>query len=179
MRSILIAALGLTSLGCLAAAPEPYPVVPMEQSARPRPPIADEAYWLSAGLGVAHVSTYNAVAYNLGLYGSASRFVYGIRANGTGGLAGNDVRHGNEQALMLGHYLDNRNMTWAGIGVSRVDGVGGRHPDQRDVNVGLPMEFVFSPPGHYLAPEVRFNVDLNKMNSFMMLTLGARFGQLK
>src|SRR3569623_442868 len=119
MRFLLCALLGLTSLRSLAAAPDPYPVVPVEQARAPRPPVPDEAYWAAAGLGFAHVITYNSLAYNLGLYGSASRFVYGIRVNGTDGVAQNDVRYGNEQALMLGYYLDHSNMTWAGIGVSR------------------------------------------------------------
>lgn len=164
--------------------PAPYAeVIALPSKKRAPPPIADEAYWFSLGIGAAHISSYNALAYNLGFYGSADRFVYGLRVSGNRGdwsaENGHDVRYGREQALIVGRYLDARNMTWAGIGVSRVDGVGGRHPDQRNVGVGLPMEFVFSPPGRYVAPEVRFNIDLNKMNSVMMLSIGARFGQLK
>lgn len=179
MRFLLTALLALASSIALAGESGPYPVIPLEQ-AKPLPrAIADEAFWVSGGLGAAHVSTYNALAYNLGLYGSEGRVVYGARVNGTRGAGGPDVRYGHEQALMLGHYLDHRNMTWLGIGISRLDGVGGRHPDQREIGVGLPMEFVFSPPGRHVAPELRFNVDLNKMNSFMMFTVGLRIGQLK
>lgn len=157
--------------------------LPQKTELTPRPAIADQAWWVSAGVGGAHVSTYNAFAFNLGVYGSADRFVYGFRYNANKGDCGSDpchdIRYGNEQALILGSYLDQRHMTWAGAGIARVDSAGGRHPDQQHIDIGLPLEFVFSPPGRYLAPELRVNVDLNKYNSLAMITIGARFGELK
>lgn len=164
----------------VATAPYGQVISLPEKPARPSDPaLADQAWWLSAGIGAAHVSTYNALALNLGLYGSADRFVYGFRYSISRGTCCRDIRYGNEQALMFGSYLDKRNMTWAGLGIARVDSTGGRHPDQRHIDVGLPLEFVFSPPGRYFAPEFRANVDLNKYNSFAMITVGIRFGQLK
>jgi hypothetical protein len=202
---LLSLTIAVASTSAWAESARPYEkTVPVSRKPTlPKPYEHDNQFWLSLGTGAAVVSTYSGFAFNAGLYGSDDRFVYGLRYNATSDLAeafncafqafgdafsfgssssGNcQVGNGTESALMLGGYLDHRHWSWAAIGISRVDGTGEHSPkDQRYIGAGLPIELVFSPPtGRYAAPEVRLNVDLNEKNSFAMLTLGLRLGQIK
>jgi hypothetical protein len=202
-RMLLLLSLSIAAASPVAWAESPQPYEKTVRVNRKptllKPYEHDNQFWLSLGAGAAVVSTYSGFSINAGLYGSSDRFVYGLRYNSTSDVIGawncawdgfpfgssssgncqvGDVR---ESALMLGGYLDRRHWSWAAIGVSRIDGTGEHSPkDQRYIGAGLPIELVFSPPtGRYAAPEVRLNVDLNERNSFAMLTLGLRLGQIK
>ena len=202
-RALLMLIVLLPGINAIAwaEAPRPYDkTVPVVRAAKPAKPYEhDNQFWLSLGAGGAVVSTYSGFAINGGLYGSSGNFVYGLRHSTTDDVIGSwncfwdsfpfgssssgncQAGSGRESALMLGGYLDRRHWSWAAIGISRVDGTGEHSPkDQRYIGAGLPLELVFSPPtGRYAAPEIRLNVDLNEKNSFAMLTLGLRLGQLK
>lgn len=148
------------------------------QAASAGPALDQGSAWLSAIAGYTRADESNLSAVGWGGYLRSESGLIGLRARYLSGLSG--LRHGREEALLLGLPLSLHGDAWAALALARFElerrsDSSGSAPVQHE-RLGVPLELVWAPHGRHLGLELRAEADLNGAKNSFLLGAGLQFG---